>query len=129
MTEPPDVQVLLAKRREGRTTELLRWLTNGRRISSYPGWSRILVCAHEQAVVDLTRHAGPVRDNPWRKCIFTINDLESATRGAIRPGTVEYAIDDAEQLLWRMLPRRVGLPAVISFTGIPYVPEAVSDGD
>jgi hypothetical protein len=127
MTEMPTVEVLLAQRREGRTTQLMDWLMKGHRITSYPGWSRILVCAHKRQVVELTLNAGRLAENPWRKCIFTLDDLESAARGAIRPGTVEYAIDDAEQLLWRMLPGRVGLPALISFTGVPYSPEVSDD--
>lgn len=105
--------VLAADRQQGKTTHLLAWLADGHKIDTYPGWSRIIVFTHRGAL-----HEAAHDNWSWNKYLFSINDLRSAMRGAIRPGTVEYALDDAHLLIADALKVNQS-PAMISLTGTP----------
>jgi hypothetical protein len=108
-----DLKIIATDRGQGKTTLATTWLMAGRKIDTYPGWSRILVCANSKAVVPT---ADRMPHGPWRKCVFSLSDLRSAMRGAIQPGTVEVAVDDAELLMSQAL--GVGLwPSLITITG------------
>lgn len=111
------MRVFVSGRRHGKTTAAIDWLLAGHRIYTYPGWSRILVCASESALHDVVLRRG--LPHPASKCVFTIEELHSAARGAIVPGTVEYAVDDLDVLMMRLLPMEVGRPALITVTGQP----------
>lgn len=119
-----DLQVIVAGRYEGKTTALLEWLSRGCPIPTYPGWSRALVVAHDSEVGRLCQLVGSVEESPWRKNIWTLRDLESVHRFSVKPGTVEYAIDDLDVLIRQLLPGRVHMPAVVGLSGRAYDPDA-----
>lgn len=48
------IRVIVRDRREGKTTELIKWLLEGKQIRLYPGWSRIIVCPLEKEVIRVT---------------------------------------------------------------------------
>lgn len=105
------MDVVVDGRATGKTTLLLDWLHAGHVIDSYPGWSRVVVCMHYDSVVPVTDQVKKRFGNgPWAKCIFSEADLRSAFRGAIWPGTVEYAIDDADVMVGRYLARYISAP-------------------
>lgn len=125
--DPGDLQVIVGERRTGRTSRLLRWLRDGHPIDSYPRWSRILVCAHADHVPTVHRLAFErYGQGPWSKSVFSVADLRSAWRGAIRPGTVEYAVDDADALMWSYLGVNQ-LPSLLTLCGRIF--EGAGDGD
>jgi hypothetical protein len=107
------MKVIALEQHQGKTTLATTWLMNGRKIDTYPGWSRILVCAQREAVVPTTTGL-PM--GPWKKCVFSVDDLRSATRGAIQAGTVEVAVDDVEVLIYEALRANI-VPALITLTG------------
>lgn len=101
----------------GKTTLLLDWLRAGEPITRYPGWTRMLVCTHARRVAIVAFEARQRHgDVPWVKCIISVRDLQMLFRGAIRAGTIEYAVDDADVLIENHLavPQR---PTLVTING------------
>lgn len=121
MTDEPDqLKVIALGKHQGKTMLATEWLMNGRVIDTYPGWSRVLVCTTRDAVVHTT-YSLPM--GPWRKCVFSVDDLRSATRGAIVPGTVEVGVDDVEPLILQALRAGAGVTvSLVTMTGHVIVP-------
>jgi hypothetical protein len=113
-----DLKIIAMDQQRGKTTLATQWLMNGQKIDTYPGWSRVLVCAN-RAAVPSTSYMMPM--GPWRKCVFSIDDLRSAMRGAIVPGTVEVGVDDADALIFAALRANVR-PALVTLTGHAVLP-------
>lgn len=113
-----DLKIIALDSGQGKTTLATAWLMNGRKIDTYPGWSRVLVCMNRKAVPDTT-YSMPI--GPWRKCVFSVDDLRSAMRGAIQPGTVEVAVDDVELLIAEALHANV-MPSLVTLTGRAILP-------
>lgn len=123
------MDVILGDRQTGKTTKLVEWLIQGHAIHSYPGWSRILVCAnHAQvrwatdAVKEMTADWPKVRST-WdlRKAVWGLGDLNGAgIRGVSRE--VEIAVDNLDMVVAMYLSR---MPVVVSMTGRPHEPAAV----
>lgn len=103
-----DLTVLATDRQEGKTTRLLEWLGGGQAISSYPGWSRVLVVHNFHEVERLrseirATEPASLEDDPHR--IYSWEEWQTAQ--GVDP-SVEVAVDNAEFHLPR-LPGRVTL--------------------
>lgn len=117
MTGERGPAVVATGRQQGKSILATAWLMQGWQINTYPGWSRVLVCTRRErvpATADLMPHG------PWRKCVFSLDDLRSTLRGAIQAGTVEFAFDDIEVLVMEALRDR-GIfnvfPRLVTLTG------------
>lgn len=135
------MQVIVRDRREGKTTELVKWLLEGKEQSPYPQWSRVIVAPTHAMVTYTTRMVFQIiHDTNWmprrdqlldnrkgaiehaivnvRKAVWGMRDLGFNMRGS---RDFEYALDDAEQLLlnapgWVL----IRPPAIITMTGKLY---------
>lgn len=119
------MRVLVRERQEGKTTILVDWLMGGRATQGYPGWSRVIVCPTNEAVVHTDRmlkrrmnemqwsvscdrclphpsadcrevHARAFFDA--RKCIWGARDLRTGLRGIAGEG-IEIVVDDLHMLI------------------------------
>lgn len=133
--------VLLRDRAQGKTTLLVQWLLEGEPRSSYPGWSRVIVCASHQAVTSVTGTVKAATEEEWRtlssaqdtdnltverrlrlraladlrKAVWSLDDLRHNSAG-IRMDAFDYAIDNLDILLPRLLqtykpPERITMTA------------------
>lgn len=139
-------QVIVRDRREGKTTELIKWLLQGKEQTTYPYWDRVIVsvssakmvatttemiltyiketnwnpCEQMLAHVDCeTQHQGILTD--VRKAVWSMSDYylnERGNRG------FEFAVDDID-LAWERGYRFLRQPALITLTGKLY--DAVRD--
>lgn len=131
------MQVIVRDRREGKTTELIKWLLGGNLQRPYPQWNRVLVCAHRTAVVRVVREVRRyIEEHNWDACaksdphlgtlceavhastinevaknVWGMSDFEHNIRGN-RP--FEYAIDDLDFFLRNTFRSQ---PSVIAMTG------------
>ena len=120
-------EALVGGRGAGKTHELLRWLRDGHHLATFPHWSRVLVVPDEAAARRLALDV-PV-GLPWRSCVWTVEELRRAFTSAVLPGTIQYAVDDADQLIRQVLgvrqgPARIALNAHVRET--EPTPEASS---
>ena len=134
------MQVIVRGRNEGKTTELIEWLLEGKQQEGYPGWSRAIVCTTPTMIMVCDRmikeraHAGSIRFDQMLKGANTsqaeldriVNDIRKSVWGlrdyrfnASGMRQFEFAIDDAEMLLSEILVGRQ--PSVITMTGELYV--------
>lgn len=132
------MKVLVRDRREGKTTELVKWLLKGVPQAGYPQWSRVILCSSRSAAVDTTRmvqaelakltpsqvcamcfpHPLDAHEEAHthtlaqiRKAVWSMNDFQHNVRGA----TFEYAIDDLDYFLQSLIGWK--MPAVVAMTG------------
>lgn len=106
----PLVDVVVRDRQEGKTTDALRWLADGKRCPGYPGWTRVLVVTDVQAFLYVKRMSGPFDDLDHR--IYFLADWQRAHV----TGHPEVWLDDAERHLHGLLQGRGRLVGV-SMTG------------
>ncbi len=66
------MKIAAAARRQGKTTALVAWLTQGHEIPTYPGWSRVLLVHSAKEVLRLT--TGPWAK--WKKCVWTVDECQ-----------------------------------------------------
>lgn len=123
MTAP---QWVIADRQQGKSTALVTWLLGGHRVWGWPGWSRVLVVAHGQRAAEYIERMPQLQHELWGKrtgglgkLVITVEEMRGL-RG-LDP-TVEFALDDVEALLARLLPMPV---AVLSATGTAVTPGAL----
>jgi len=129
------IKVLVEDRREGKTTELIKWLLQGHRQEGYPQWSRVIVCvsggmcAYTSRMIDryLTEELLCAKSEPHlgevckdvhnhtfaqiRKAVWSMSDFEHNVRGR----EFEYAIDDLELFIERKFGGK--MPKVVTMTG------------
>lgn len=117
LRERQGLRVVLAGRREGKTTRLIEWLLGGEPIDKWPSWSRVLI-AHKDHLRYLREEFraadAELRDRGCPgglgKVILTHGDY-ALTR--LRLSDVEVAVDNADLLI----AQQIGLtPDVISMT-------------
>ena len=141
------MKILVRDRRQGKTTELIKWLLQGREQDVYPYWSRVIVaCTHKmmQTTTGMLLHY--IERENWNPCeqmlphmhrdehrhggmsddhVGVLTDVRKAVWGPSDldrniQGTrpFEFAIDDADQMFTGFF--GFGLarqPAVITMTG------------
>lgn len=104
---PSGTTWVVGERYEGRTTALVRWLCEGRPIDGWPGWSRLLIVATDQRVLQV-HHDHPELNRVLRdagcegglgKVVLGPSDIRGGGPGLRGMQGVEVAIDDAETLL------------------------------
>jgi hypothetical protein len=131
------MKILVRDRRQGKTTELIKWMLEGNQQLAYPAWSRVIVCVSHRMVIyttDMLRDY--IKNNDWkprddqrldrgydlshdrlltdvRKGVWSLDDLTTNFRGS-RP--FEYAIDDLDHLLIDALHLRFA-PEVATMSG------------
>jgi hypothetical protein len=135
------MHVIVRDRREGKTTELIKWLLEGKAQEGYPGWSRVIVEPTKGMVVHadrmLKRH---IADTGWvprvdqmldgrlttkdaehrvladvRKAIWGMSDFNF---NAVGRRDFEFAVDDLDQFISERFNYR--MPTVITMTGELY---------
>jgi hypothetical protein len=96
------MEIVAGERATGRSTQLIVWLTKGRPVRGYPGWSRMLIAGtrdpshYIEAHPDLQRSLRAVFEPALGKLVIT---PEEAMRLRGLAGGVEFAVDDADHLL------------------------------
>ena len=116
------LSAVLADRREGKTTQLVDWLTHGEPIDAWPSWSRVLIVPDGQQLDDITRRftvaAQTLRDKGCKgglgKVVLTVGSY-ALTR--LRLADVEVAVDNADHLIEQAIGLR---PDMVSMTGSVY---------
>jgi len=117
--QPEKIQVLVRDRREGKTTELIKWLLEGHMQDGYPQWSRVIVTPTSKMVVHtskmvashlsgeyLCQHSNPHLAEGCKfahkhtaaqisKAVWGFKDFNFNAQGARE---FEYALDDADFL-------------------------------
>ena len=96
------MKVIAGGRGSGRTTKLVEWLKGGRRLESYPYWSRVVLTPTERQALWLRnevirRYLGRPGPSGITHAVFSIDQWLRA-RGS-NP-EVEVAIDNVEEILW-----------------------------
>ena len=83
----------------GKTAHMLQWLLKGERTDSFPGWTRVMLCAnaHQKDVLCRT-HRGSIEDVVHR--VFTVDEWVQARNVDIK---TEVGVDNAEMVLASML--------------------------
>lgn len=114
-----NMYVIVAGRRNGKTTKALEWLELGERVPQYPFWSRVLVTAtQEQATLyrNLILKRAEGQDSVDERLLYNkVYAAEEWRRAHIDYAWKgEIAIDNVEQLLQQML--RCS-PSLITMTG------------
>ena len=115
------MKVIVRDRRQGKTTDLIKWMLEGHIQRAYPQWNRVIVATHRSAVVHTSRMIDRViQETDWdacaasdihlpegcviahrhiiaqvRKAVWDARDLRFNLQG-IRAEGFEYAIDDFE---------------------------------
>lgn len=138
------MKVLVRDRRAGKTTELIKWLLQGKEQDKYPYWSRVIVVPTNRMVPITTRTVFDYtqREN-WNPCsqmlphmhregislheqhfgvltdvresVWSLRDLDSNLRGG---RDFEYGLDNAEEAMsGTFLSSFLVLPTVITMTG------------
>jgi hypothetical protein len=123
--EREGLRVVLAGRREGKTTRLVEWLLGGESIDPWPCWSRVLITHKDSLSFILGEFDAADHELRKRGCtgglgkvVLTVGDY-ALTR--LRLADVEVAVDNADELIAQQL----GLmPDVISMTAQP-LPDVV----
>jgi len=138
------MQVLVKGRAEGKTTALVKWLLEGREQEGYPAWSRVIVCAANNRMVQTTEHmlrkhieehinfhscdrmlphtkeeCPQVQERfliNVRKAVWGLSDYYANEHGTRE---FEFAIDDMEYI-WERGYRILRQPSVITVTGSLY---------
>jgi len=136
------MQVIVRDRRQGKTTELIKWLLQGHMQEGYPQWSRVLVVAASNQAVAYTTHlvhqyiskgysdsdlcAMSRRPHYSDACDvehnYTVTQIRKAVWGmsdylANEPGRdFEFAVDEM-QYVWERGYRILREPAIITLTG------------
>lgn len=131
MSDP--MQVLAADRRRGKTTQLLRWLSEGEPRDSWPSWSRVIIVPSKEEAEYVVQHhdAAPTvgqllreRSGPSLAKVILAYDRDRYAIQRVRLYEVEVAIDNAEEWLHQSFGF---VPAVVALTGavmeLNYVPE------
>lgn len=101
------VQVIARPRRNGKTTEAVKWVLEGDSTDSYPFWTRVLLVP-SIAAADYVRRQFPALD--YRQ-VFAWNEWRSARRGAL---PVEVAVDNADLLIAQYIGQVAGF---VTLTG------------
>lgn len=113
---------MLAERQEGKTTQLIDWLTHGEPIDKWPSWSRVLIVPDAQQMQDTVRRFA-VADQVLRekgcigglaKIVLTVGSY-ALTR--LRLADVEVAVDNADHLIEQAIGMR---PDLVSMTGAVF---------
>lgn len=110
---------LIGQRRSGKTSSLTGWLLAGRLVDGWPGWSRLLVVADARRARNVVAEHDDV-DAELRAAGFEpglsklVLPFADAGRLHLRARNIEWALDDAEQVIVAMLG---GLPSVLAMTG------------
>lgn len=132
------MQVIVRDRGEGKSTELVKWLYEGKQQEGYPGWSRVIVCTTRRSVMffdGLVKQAS-VRYNfhscdrmlphtkadcefvqtrmmaDIRKAVWSLRDFKFCVAGR---RDFEFAVDDFDQILEEFFAGRQ--PTLIAMTG------------
>lgn len=103
--------MLVAGRREGKTTQVILWLAGAHKVEGNPGWSRILL-TFSKTEADRLRMDYPV----FARRIFSLREwTHTAARGL--GGDLEIAIDNADMILQDL----VGFHRLVyaTLTGVP----------
>ena len=121
------MRIMVGDRATGRTTALCEWVLGGESARNGFGWSRIIVTPeHCRAwtVECLRRHAELSRfEAPGRAVATLANSLvvSAGSMALLGLGPVEYAVDNAEQVLTKALGTGAGVmtdaPAIITMFG------------
>ena len=98
-----DMDIVVGLRGAGKTYRLIEWLTEGHEIPGIPRWSRMIISAAldprhyaHQATPELERRLCQAYPPGLSKLVITARQFESHHGGY---SGVEFAVDDAEQLL------------------------------
>lgn len=113
------MSAVLADRQEGKTTQLVDWLTHGEPIEAWPSWSRVLIVPGPGQMEDVVRRFTAadqtLRDKGCKgglgKVVLTVGSY-ALTR--LRLADVEVAVDNADLLIEQAIGLR---PDLISMTG------------
>lgn len=140
------MQVIVRDRQKGKTTELIKWLLQGKEQDTYPYWSRVIVCPFSN--VEVTRVTNEVfryiEAENWNPCeqmlphmhpdgvplkevhLGVLTDVRKAVwsladylANEVGTRTFEFAIDNIEYI-WERGYRILREPAIITMTGKLY---------
>lgn len=139
------MQVIVRDRRQGKTTELIKWLLEGKEQDVYPHWNRVIVASHQSMVLHTMRMVWEyIQHENWspcssmlphmfcdknghgpmlsdiRKAVWSMRELYFNARG-VRRDAFEYVIDDADHLLMTgSISALDKPPVIITLTGELY---------
>lgn len=95
--------VIVAGRRQGRTTQLLKWLKEAKRTNSYPFWDRVMLVhtidRAQRLRIDLRREAeakGVADSGVYYNLVYSFEEWK---RARIGHHPVDIAVDDIDFLL------------------------------
>lgn len=102
--------MLVAGRREGKTTKTIRWLLEGHAIDRYPGWSRVIVTATEHEARRLRKEYALQYHQ-----VYSVRDWTGRYQRGF--AGVEVALEDADRILYDIVGNhRLGF---VTITGVP----------
>lgn len=99
------MEMIVRPRQAGKTYKAVKWVMAGDKTTSYPGWSRVLLC-HDLASANHVREVYPTLDYHQ---VFSFEEWQNARLG---PRQVEVAVDNADLVLQRLLRQPVSLATV-----------------
>lgn len=120
---PEPMRVLVEDRQTGRTTQLLRWLSEGESRAAWPSWSRVIIVRDECEAKHLLQHHDAVktvnqllreRGGPDLAKVILAYDRDRYAIQRIRLHDVAVAVDNAEEWLHQSFGF---VPAVVVLTG------------
>lgn len=100
------MRVIVNGRQAGKTYALMKWVKEGEKTDSYPGWSRVLL-THSLAEAQRLR---TLYDLDYRQ-VFSISEWKTARLGR-KP--VDVAVDNADMILAHMIGQ---YPSRVTMTG------------
>lgn len=116
-----DGPLLIARPRyRGKTSELIQWLVNGRRVDGWPGWSRLIVVADSNRQLTMmgtwNHQVHPLVPGGLGKTVITAPELHNRIPGMRINQGIEVGFDDVDAVLWATLGI---LPDVMTMTARP----------
>lgn len=121
MSSNEGMDVIVCGRRHGKTTKILQWLKQARRVPEYPFWDRILIVPTTNRAQDLRidlrqeAEAQGIDDSGlYYNLVYSLEEWQRARLGVHWKGQV--AVDDVDEILARALGQYT-TPVLVAMTG------------
>lgn len=88
------MQVIVGDRQQGKTTRLVEWVNQGRKVNDYPGWSRIIVTVDKRRAVQMCKKYSLPSDR-----VFSYTEYREHFRGRKIYRDLEIGVDDLDTIV------------------------------
>lgn len=98
-----EIEWFISERQRGKTTALIEWVKQGRKVNYYPGWDRIILVSSRQEA-DLLRGGEPETNKYGLEYhqVYYLDEWKTMWQGGVA-GPITLGIDNVEFFLNRML--------------------------